>query len=168
MGLTDSFSVTKERQDRILQLMGDRVSDFGEHQGDFWIRVDGRDLLSCVDMLAQDPACAFDHFVDLCGVDYLGRQTPRFESVVHLYSMANKHRVRIRVTVPDETLTVPSLTGRWAAANWQERESFDMYGIRYEGHPNLDRILSPPETEIFAQRKDYALKGDREKKEVEV
>lgn len=163
MGL-NTFSLTEGDREALLAGLGARVVAAGEHQGDFWIQVRGADLPAVVQSLRAD--FGFDHFVDLCGVDYLPR-APRFESVVHLYSFARRNRIRVRCLVPDDTLTVPSLTGFWDAANWQERESFDMYGIRYDGHPNLDRILSPPETDVFPQRKDYALKGDRAKKEVE-
>lgn len=161
MGVETSFSVSKETQEKVVETLGSLLVQSGEHHGDFFVQIHGKDLHAVVDVLRNTPAFGFDHFVDLCGVDYLPR-SPRFESVIHLYSFANKHRIRIRCLVPDSNFTVPSVTKFWKAANWQERESFDMYGILYDGHPKLDRILSPPETDVFPQRKDYALKGDRE------
>lgn len=159
--MSQSFSVSEETRARIISRLGHTLVQSGEHQGDFWIQIAAKDLMTVVDVLRTSPEFSFDHFIDLCGVDYLPR-TPRFESVVHLYSFEHKHRIRIRCLVPDDSLKVPSLASVWRGANWQERESFDMYGIVYEGHPKLDRILSPPETDVFPQRKDYALKGDRD------
>lgn len=161
MGVKDSFTPSKSCQDRICSELDSAIGQSGESNGDFWIKVSGEKLLKTVEVLQVHSEFLFDSFVDLCGVDYLEEQ-PRFEVVIHLYSSKHKHRIRIRCMVPDTTLTIPSLTEFWPAANWQEREAFDMYGIRFHGHPNLERILSPPDTEVFAQRKDYPLKGERE------
>ncbi len=164
MGLTNSFAVSSVNQELICQSLGSKIVASGECQGDFWIHVHGDDLVQTIEFLKTHPSLQFDSFVDLCGVDYLHRH-PRFEVTTHLYSQSQHHRIRIRCLVPDDTLTVPSLTPYWKGANWQEREAFDMYGIRFRGHPNLERILSPPATEVFPQRKDYPLKGEREPKE---
>ncbi|MCB0271496.1 MAG: NADH-quinone oxidoreductase subunit C [Bdellovibrionales bacterium] len=134
----------------------------GVISNDFWIQIDGKHTHEVIEFLLNDSQCQFDRFVDLCGVDYFPK-TPRFESVVHLYSSSQKHRIRLRVIVPEDTFSIPSITPFWKGADWQERESFDMYGIRYQGHPNLKRILSPPETDVYPQRKDYPLKGERDK-----
>ncbi|HLG19222.1 MAG TPA: NADH-quinone oxidoreductase subunit C [Bdellovibrionota bacterium] len=160
MGL-ESFSVTPERQKRISEFMGSKISSSGEIRGDFWIQIMGDELRALIEFLRSDPELLFDSFVDLCGVDYMARK-PRFEVVVHLFSQPHQHQIRIRVGVPDATLTVPSLTPYWRGANWQEREAYDMYGILFEGHPKLERILSAPDVTLFPQRKDYPLKGDRE------
>jgi len=155
------MKVSQSVQEHIKQQLGDKIVESGEFQNDFWIKVHGKDLLPVVQFLRDDSKTYFDSFIDVCGVDYL-KTKPRFESVVHLYSTQNKHRIRIRTLVDDKTLTVPSIVNFWKGADWQERESFDMYGIKYDGHPNLQRILSAPGTEVFAQRKDYPLKGARE------
>ncbi|MCC7459853.1 MAG: NADH-quinone oxidoreductase subunit C [Proteobacteria bacterium] len=152
--------VTDGVQKHIIESLGDKVVESGEFQKDFWLKVHGKDLLAVVQFLRDDSKSLFDGFIDVCGVDYLTTQ-PRFESVIHLYSMQHKHRIRIRTLVDDKTLTVPSLTNMWKGADWHEREAFDMYGIKYDGHPNLLRILSAPGVEVFAQRKDYPLKGVR-------
>lgn len=154
------MKVSLSAQQYIIDKLGDKIVASGEFQGDFWIKVDGKNLLPVIQFLKEDNQAYFDSFVDLCGVDYLTTK-PRFESVIHLYSSQNKQRIRIRTLVDDKTLTVPSITNFWKGADWQERESYDMYGIKYEGHPNLLRILSAPGTEVFAQRKDYPLKGHR-------
>lgn len=155
---------SQELQNKITQNASLNIIASGIHSGDFWIQVPPEKLHETIVFLRDDPDLAFDGFVDLCGVDYLPR-SPRFESVIHLFSSTHKHRIRIRVTVPEKTLTVPSITKFWKGANWQERESFDMYGIRYEGHPNLTRILSPPGATEHPQRRDYPLKGHRQEKE---
>ncbi len=136
----------------------------GVARGDYSVQVRAETLIPLVEFLRKESDLAFDSFVDLCGVDYLDRR-PRFEVVIHLYSTSARHRIRVRCQVPDDSLTVPSLTPYWKAANWQEREAFDMYGIRFQGHPDLKRILSPPDTQEFPQRKDYPLKGDRDLEE---
>lgn len=145
-------------------LLGAKLIDSGVNHGDIWIQIQAENLLTVVEQLRTHPDLKFDGFVDLCGVDYMGRH-PRFETVVHLYSMDHGQRLRIRCLVPDESLVVPSLTSFWAGANWHERETYDMYGIRFQGHPNLDRILNPSGTEEFPQRKDFPLRGCREPKE---
>jgi NADH-quinone oxidoreductase subunit C len=96
----------------------------------------------------------FDMLMDLTAVDYLGR-TPRFEVVYHLYSTKLNERVRIKAPVAEETAEIPSLTELFASANWMEREVFDLYGIRFEGHPDLRRILLYDEFEGHPLRKDY-------------
>ncbi|MEZ4704249.1 MAG: NADH-quinone oxidoreductase subunit C [Bdellovibrionota bacterium] len=155
------MKVEPEIQREILSAIQGKYEKAGESCGDFWIQVHASAFLDVLEVLQNHPNAKFDRFIDLCGVDY-HPAAPRFESVVHLYSSTQKHRVRIRVIVPEATLKVPSITHIWKGANWQERESFDMYGISYEGHPNLTRILSPPIISVHPQRKDYPLKGDRD------
>ena len=102
--------------------------------------------------------------VDLAGVDYPDR-TPRFEVVVHLMSLDRGYRLRIKARVGDpsgDNAELDSLSDLWAAANWLEREAWDMFGIRFEGHPDLRRILMPEEWQGHPQRKDYPLEGPGE------
>ena len=164
MGLDSTFSWDAENIEKLKEGLSSRLISHGVLQGDFWIKIEGKDLRSVIEHLRTSDDFEFDTFIDLCGVDYLG-QAPRFESVIHLYSSTKKHRIRIHCLVPDKSLTVPSLTSYWKGANWQEREAFDMYGIRYEGHPNLKRILTAPTEKGHPQRKDYALRGEREDEE---
>jgi NADH-quinone oxidoreductase subunit C len=95
--------------------------------------------------------------VDLTCVDYPDRE-PRFEVVVHLYSLSKGYRLRLKTRVGDaegESAEVDSLTDLWASANWSEREAFDMFGVVFKGHPDLRRILLYPEFEGYPLRKDY-------------
>jgi NADH-quinone oxidoreductase subunit C len=110
-------------------------------------------LLDVMRFLRDDPELAFEMLSDVCAVDYLPR-VPRFEVVYHLYSLAKNHRLRVKVLV-EENASVPSLTALWPSADWMEREVWDLYGIRFEGHPDLRRILLYDEFEGHPLRKDY-------------
>ncbi len=108
--------------------------------------------------LREDPALDFDLPVDLCGVDYPDR-VPRMEVVMHLYSIAKRHRVRLKARVGDEDMEgaeIESVTSIWPGMNWLERETFDMSGVRFRGHPDLRRILMYPEFEGHALQRTYA------------
>jgi len=96
----------------------------------------------------------FDMLMDVTAVDYLG-QTPRFEVVYHLFSTTRSHRMRIKAPVPAEDASIASAVDLFPSANWMEREVWDLYGIRFEGHPDLRRILLYEEFEGHPLRKDY-------------
>jgi NADH-quinone oxidoreductase subunit C len=102
----------------------------------------------------------FDFLNDLTAVDWPPR-AERFDVVYGLTSIAHKQRVRVKVRAADGQ-ALPSMTSLWPSANWLEREVFDMFGIRFEGHPNLRRILMPDEWQGHPQRKDYPLEGPGE------
>lgn len=124
-----------------------------------------RDSLRAVAQALRDtPEFACNMLLDLTAVDYLkypaGRATPpapttRFEVVYHFYSVERNHRIRVKVPVEASDPNVPSLADLWASANWFEREVWDMFGIRFHGHPGLKRILMYEEFEGHALRKDY-------------
>ncbi len=99
----------------------------------------------------------FDFLMDLSAADYLPRE-PRFELVCHFYSTKNNYRLRLKCPVAENDARVDSLTTLWAGANWFEREAYDMYGIKFEGHPDLRRILMYDGFEGHPLRKDYPLK----------
>lgn len=109
--------------------------------------------------LRDDPQCSMDMFVDLTAVDYLWQgAVPRFEVVCHLRSLDRGHRIRIKARVGDEdgsNAEIDSLVPIWKGANWFERETFDMFGITFRGHPDLRRILMYPEFQGHPLRKDY-------------
>jgi NADH-quinone oxidoreductase subunit C len=104
--------------------------------------------------LRDDPALRFDFAMDLTGVDHFGEE-PRFEVVYHLYSLEKKHRVRIKVRIPEDDPTIDSAVSVWPGINWYEREAYDMYGIAFRGHPGLKRILMYEGFEGHPLRKDY-------------
>ena len=108
--------------------------------------------------LKGDPAMRFDLAPYVTAVDYLGVE-PRFEVVYNLFSTVHNHRVRLRVKVPERDAVVPTLTGVWRGANWFERYCWDMYGIRFEGHPDHRRLFMYEEFVGHPLRKDYPLRG---------
>jgi len=122
------------------------------------IRVKREHLLEVSRFLKEDPASTFNFLSDLCGVDYMGRE-PRFEVVYHLYSMEHKHRLRMKVSLSESDLSIPSVTSIWRTANWHERECFDLLGITFSDHPDLTRILTPDGFKEHPLRKDFPLRG---------
>ena len=115
-----------------------------------------------LDVLTWLKGKGFDLLLDINGVDglNLGWQE-RFQAVYILYSIADNLRLRVKVPVPESDLNLPTVTGLWQSANWAEREVFDMFGINFEGHPNLKRILTHHEFEGHALRKDYPVMGEQ-------
>jgi NADH-quinone oxidoreductase subunit C/D len=123
------------------------------------VEVAPQDWPALARFLRDDPGCQYDLFLDLCGVDNLRRRGPRtrFEVVVHLHSLSRNNHLRVRVPLPDaDAPSIPSVESIWPAANWFEREAFDLYGIAFPGHPNLHRILCHDAFVGHALRKDYA------------
>jgi NADH-quinone oxidoreductase subunit C len=137
--------------------LGDAVLDRQMAYGDLTILVDSARIVEVVRFLREDPACRFVSFIDLCGVDYPGRER-RFDVVYHLLSPAHNTRIRIKVEA-DETTPVPSIIDVYPAANWFEREAYDLYGILFSGHPDLRRILTDYGFEGHPLRKDFPLTG---------
>ena len=100
----------------------------------------------------------FDLLLDVAGVDLLETEhKERFQLVYNLYSLAEDLRLRVKVNVPEDDMNVPSVSDLWRSANWAEREAYDMFGLNFEGHPNLSRILCHSEFEGHALRKDYPI-----------
>ena len=139
---------------RIVEGFGDKVLQTHEFRGDATAIVDRSVLLDVCKLLRDDPQFQFDFLVDLTAVDYIGRK-PRFEVVYHFYSIAKNHRVRIKVAVEESDAKVPSIVSLWVGANWLEREAWDMYGITFDGHPELKRIYLYEEFVGHPLRKDY-------------
>lgn len=107
--------------------------------------------------LRDDVNCRFKQLVDICGVDYPERE-PRFEVVYNLLSLTNNNRVRVKVKTDEET-PVPTVTGVFSSANWWERETWDLFGIYFSGHPDLRRILTDYGFDGHPLRKDFPLTG---------
>ena len=114
-------------------------------------------LVEICEFLRTDSEFKMNYLVDVLGVDYTPA-IPRFEVVYHLYSIPKCHRLRLKVKV-DEGESIPSVVDIWPAADWPERETYDMYGIVFDGHPNLIRIYMAPDWEGYPLRKDYPLRG---------
>jgi NADH-quinone oxidoreductase subunit C len=101
----------------------------------------------------------FDMLADLCGADRGPEEEPRFVVNYHLFSTKHHNRIRLKVRVDEEDPHLPTVTGLWKTANWHERETFDMFGTIFDGHPDLRRILLPSDFDGHALRKDYPLRG---------
>ncbi len=142
----------------VLRLLLARLPDAirGTHArlGDATAVVAAEQLLEVLRLLRDDPELAFEMLVDVTCVDYLGEE-PRFEVVYHLYSLAKNHRVRLKVRVAEAAPELPSAVPFYASADWMEREVFDLYGVRFHGHPDLRRILLYDGFEGHPLRKDY-------------
>ena len=128
--------------------------------GDWTIIVPLARLLEVAAHLRDAPDAAFDGCSDVTATDWPPR-AQRFDVIYALYSMRLRHRVRVKVHAGDGE-PVPSVTGIWPAANWLEREVYDLFGIPFEGHPDLRRILMPDDWQGYPQRKDYPLEGPGE------
>jgi NADH-quinone oxidoreductase subunit C len=150
-----------------VQLLGDALVGHEQTLGQLILQVSRERLIDACATLRDDPQLRYDHLSDVTAVDYLeynpaggppgeGR-TPRFDVVYHLYSIGRGQRVRLKVALDEDDTTVPSVTGLWAAANWAERETYDMYGIEFGGHPNMTRILMPDDWQGHPLRRDYPL-----------
>jgi NADH-quinone oxidoreductase subunit C len=101
----------------------------------------------------------FDFLSDLCGVDRGVEEEPRFEVNYHLFSTTRHHRWRLKVLLNEDNVHVDSVTGVWRTANWHERETYDLFGVIFDGHPDLRRILLPEDWQGYALRKDFPLRG---------
>jgi len=133
--------------------------------GEVTVVVKAPEYLASMQKLRDDPALRFEEMIDLCGVDYssYGEGTwdgLRFAVVVHLLSLEHNWRVRVRVFAPDDDMPlVQSITGIWRSANWFEREAFDLFGILFEGHGDLRRILTDYGFIGHPFRKDFPISG---------
>ena len=133
--------------------------------GEVTVVVKAADYLQAMQTLRDDPSLRFEELIDLCGVDYsqYGEGTwdgPRFAVVVHLLSVQHNWRVRVRTFCPDDDMPmVESITGIWRAANWFEREAFDLFGILFDGHGDLRRILTDYGFIGHPFRKDFPISG---------
>ena len=125
--------------------------------GELTIEVDRDDIPRVMEFLRDDPECRFGCLIDICGVDYPEREE-RFEVVYHLLSPWHNRRIRVK-TRTDAQKPVPSIVGVYPAADWFEREAFDLYGILFAGHPDLRRILTDYGFEGHPLRKDFPLTG---------
>ena len=139
---------------RLLAALPAAVQETHALLGDATAVVDRDRLLDVLALLRDDRELDFAMLTDVTAVDYLPR-TPRFEVVYHLYSPAKNHRVRIKARVSEEDARVPSACALYASADWMEREVWDLYGIRFDGHPDPRRILLYEEFEGHPLRKDY-------------
>ena len=147
------------------EALAERARSVDVALGECTIVIEPANLVAAMRVLRDAPALRFDMLVDACGVDYSTWENRawegrRFAVVYHLLSVANNHRVRVRTfAVDDDFPMVPSLVELWPAINWFEREAFDLYGIVFDGHPDLRRLLTDYGFVGHPFRKDFPLSG---------
>jgi NADH-quinone oxidoreductase subunit C len=141
--------------------LGDAIERVVVEHGELTLHLRAETLLDVARTLRDDPATRFEFLASVSGVDYLGVDPTgrRLHSVAHLLSMTYRRRIRLEVAVTVENPHVPSLCPIYPTADWLERETFDFFGIIYDGHPGLTRIMMPDDWDGHPQRKDYPLGG---------
>jgi len=163
--MSDTLSVLKERLEKVL---GNKVSRLHEALGELTLVVRSEDYLEVAKTLRDEPSLGFDQLMDLCGIDYSEYDNstwegPRFAAVSHLLSVRHNWRLRLRVFAPvDHFPLVASVTPIWNSANWFEREAFDLFGILFDGHDDLRRILTDYGFIGHPFRKDFPISGNVE------
>jgi NADH-quinone oxidoreductase subunit C len=133
---------------------GEAIGEASEFIGQLSVTVNGQRIVEICDFLHSDAEASFNYLSDLTCVHYPDRRDVPFEIVYNLFSIEANERVRLKVRTRD---SVDSVTGVWPAANWLEREVFDLFGVRFTGHPDLRRLLLPPDWEGHPLRKDFPL-----------
>jgi NADH-quinone oxidoreductase subunit C len=157
-------------QDTVKSVFGSAIEETAISFGELTVTVAHDKIVDVMTKLRDDPGCRFEVLLDICGVDYPERGE-RFDVVYHLLSPRLNQRLRVKLKT-DETTPVASVNDVFPAANWYEREAYDMYGIRFTGHPDLRRILTDYGFQGYPLRKDFPLTGyvevryDDEKKRV--
>ncbi len=146
-----------ELGDHIAARQGGAVTSHHIALGELVVEANAASVTDLLRFLRDDSKCQFKVLMDICGVDYPDRPL-RFDVVYHLLSLGLNHRVRVKVQT-DEITPVPSVTGLYSTANWFERETWDMYGVMFAGHPDLRRILTDYGFEGHPLRKDFPLSG---------
>ena len=145
--------------------LGGKIKRLVRDRGEITVTVAAADYLAAMRTLRDETALAFEQLMDLCGVDFADYRNepwdgPRFAAVSHLLSLTHNWRVRVKVFCPDDDLpSVASVNDLWNSANWFEREAFDMYGIIFEGHADLRRILTDYGFIGHPMRKDFPTIG---------
>jgi NADH-quinone oxidoreductase subunit C len=146
----------KKVLDLLKQKFPDDVKDVSTVLGDAVVVIEKEALLSVVKFLEEKPL-EYNLLLDLTCVDYLGEE-PRFEMVYHLFSLSQNKRLRIKAKLEEKDLRIASLTASWKNASWLEREVYDLFGVNFDGHPDLRRIFMYDEFEGHPLRKDYPLR----------
>lgn len=127
-----------------------------EFRGDLALIVDSTKIVDICRFLKEDPDLSFDVCQDVTAIDW-AKSRNRFTVVYHVFSLKNKFRLRLKANIENET--IDSITQIWPSANWYERETFDMYGIKFNNHPDLRRVYMPEEFEYYPLRKEFPLLG---------
>jgi NADH-quinone oxidoreductase subunit C len=158
----------KDLSSQLTAALGERIVKLTEQQNELTLTLKATDVVEALTTLRDAPELRFTILIDLCGVDYSAYgddawEGPRFAVVYHLLSIEHNIRVRVRTFAPEDGFPiVDSVIGVWPSANWYEREAFDLYGIVFEGHPDLRRLLTDYGFIGHPFRKDFPLSGNVE------
>lgn len=158
-GLRQNF-MTQTLQEFVESLKAENtawVNDVSERHGEVTVFVPRESIIDVCRFLKDNHN--FDMLADLCGADRGPEEDPRFEVNYHLFSTTHFSRLRLKVLLNEDNPNVPTVSTLWKTANWHERETYDMVGVIFEGHPDLRRILLPSDFDGHALRKDYPLRG---------
>jgi NADH-quinone oxidoreductase subunit C len=145
----------RQAVERIQNKFPDAVLDSGSFRDQYWVEVEIEHLVEICNWLRNDPDNAYDYLVDVTAVHRPDEPRP-MQLVYHLFSYSKNDRLRLKTRTGD-TGPVPTLSDIWKAADWNERETYDMFGIRFDGHPDLRRILMPDDYTEFPLRKELPL-----------
>ncbi|HEU4339033.1 MAG TPA: NADH-quinone oxidoreductase subunit C [Planctomycetota bacterium] len=150
--------------EKLVTAMPDAVTSSGSFAGQYWVEVERGNTLAVLRLLRDDPEFSFDCLMDLTATDWLNQGMPeRFCVVYNLFSFRDHAYFRVKSWVPEEDPVIDSVSGLWKSAPWAEREVYDLYGIEFEGHPDLKRLMLPEYYTGHPLRKDYPVTGAGER-----
>jgi len=155
----------EQLQTTLQTALGDRLRSIKSALGEVTVELDATRYFEAMRILRDEPGLKFEQLIDLCGMDYSAYKDqpwegPRFAAVSHLLSVSLNQRLRVRVFAPDDEFpVVASVTELWTSANWYEREAFDLYGIVFDGHADLRRLLTDYGFIGHPFRKDFPVSG---------
>ena len=147
----------QEVAEELLGKFGDRVFDFDEPYGLLTLSTSREEIIPVLEFLKDHKVYQINFLTDLTGVHYPDDKEREFMVVYHVHSFIHNFRIRIKVSIAEADIHIPTATGLYACANWMERETFDFFGILFDGHPNLIRILNIEEMDYFPMRREYPL-----------
>ena len=147
----------EEILNKLKENFADAIISSEEQYGMLSVTLNKEQIMPVMHFLFNDEALNFKFLTDLCGIHYPDNKGAELGVVYHLHNMMNNIRLRLKCFIPIENPTIKTATNLYSAANWMERETFDFYGIIFEGHPNLKRILNMDEMTVFPMRKEFPL-----------
>jgi NADH-quinone oxidoreductase subunit C len=147
----------QEVAEELLGKFDEQVYDFDEPYGLLTLSTTREEIISVLEFLKNHKTYQINFLTDLTGVHYPDSKEKEFMVVYHLHSFIHNFRIRLKVFISVEDIHIPTATGLFACANWMERETYDFFGILFDGHPNLTRILNIDEMDYFPMRREYAL-----------
>lgn len=147
----------QEVAEGLLEKFGDQVFNFEEPYGLLTLSTTREEIIPVMEFLKEHKNYQVIFLTDITGIQYPDNAGQEFVVVYHMHSFVHNFRIRIKVAIPEADIHIPTATGLFASANWMERETYDFFGILFDGHPNLKRILNIEEMDYFPMRKEYPM-----------